>query len=84
MSCNQNILSCGGLFNSLLNHNFWDLTKFKKFADNKLYIAEVMICLSDRVQKIAGTEENGGFRLITSIFFNQKFELCAKSLNETT
>ena len=42
------------LLNSLPNDNFLDRTKFKAFADDKLYVAKIMICVFDRVEKIAG------------------------------
>ena len=50
--------------NLLPNNNFLDLTKFKAFADDKLYVAKIMIPVSDRVENIVGKGEK---MLVTSI-----------------
>ena len=50
------------MFNSLPHNNFFDLTKFKAFADDKLNVAKVMIYVFDRVENIVGKGENAVYQ----------------------
>ena len=38
------------------------MTKLKAFADDKLYVAKVMIYLFDRVENTVGKGENAGYQ----------------------
>ena len=42
--------------------SFLDLTKFKALADDKLYVAKIVIYLSDRVENIIRKGENAGLQ----------------------
>ena len=41
---------------------FLDMTKLKAFADDKLNVAKIKICLCDRVENTVGKEENAGYQ----------------------
>ena len=57
--------------NSLPNIKILDVTKLKAFADNKLNVAKMTICLFDRVENIVGKGENTGYQHF--LFFPQCF-----------
>ena len=50
------------LFNSLPNDKISDKFNFKVFADDILNVAQIMICISDRVENIVRKGENGGYQ----------------------
>ena len=53
----------GGLtLNSLPNNTFFDWTKFKAFADDKLNVTKIMISVFDREENIVGIGENAGYQ----------------------
>ena len=41
---------------------FFEWTKFKAFADDKLNVAKIMISVFDRVENIVGKGENAGYQ----------------------
>ena len=41
---------------------FFDWTKFKPFADDKLNVAKIMVSVYDRVENIMGKGENAGYQ----------------------
>ena len=48
--------------NYLPNDKILDFTKLKAFADNKLNVAKIIICLFDKVENIVGKGENAGYQ----------------------
>ena len=48
-------------YNPLQNGNILDWSKLKAFANDKIYVAEMIISLSDRVENV-GIGENAGFQ----------------------
>ena len=60
--------------NSLPNDTILDCSKLKSFADDKLYVAKIMISVQDVVENIVGKGYNVGYQhflLFTRCF--QKF-----------
>ena len=57
--------------NPLPNDKIWDVTKFKKFAGDKLKIDEMTISLFDRVENTEGKGENAGYQHF--LLFSQYF-----------
>ena len=47
---------------SLRNDKDLDWSKLKAFADNRIGVNEMMICLSNRIENIVGKGENAGFQ----------------------
>ena len=45
---------------SLTNNKILDVNKLKAFADNKLYVAKMIISLFDKVENTVGKGENAG------------------------
>ena len=46
----------------LPNDKFFDMTKLKAFADDKLKLAKMKIFLSDRAENTVGKGENAGYQ----------------------
>ena len=40
----------------------WDQSNLKAFADNISNLVQMMICVTDRVEKIVGKAENAGYQ----------------------
>ena len=57
---------------SLPNDNNLDVTKLKAFADDKINVAQMMISVFDRVEKIVRKGENAGYQHF--LLFSQCFE----------
>ena len=51
--------------NSLPNNKFLDQSNFKAFADNILYVVQIMICVSYMVENIVGKGENAGYHIFS-------------------
>ena len=50
------------MINSLPNNKILDWSKPKAFADQNLYVAQIMIYVFGRVENIVGKRENAGFQ----------------------
>ena len=50
------------LFNPIPNDKILDWSKLRAFADHKIFVAEMMISHSDRVENIVGIGENAGYQ----------------------
>ena len=61
-------------FNPLLNNKFLDLTKLKAFADDKLNVAKITICLFDRAENTVGKGENAGYQHCLLSFSNSVYQ----------
>ena len=48
--------------NSLPNDKFFNVTKLKTFADDKLNVARMVISYLDRVENTVGKGENAGYQ----------------------
>ena len=48
--------------NPLQNNKFFNVTKLKAFADDKLNVAKIMIVLFDREENTLGKGENAGYQ----------------------
>ena len=66
-----------GLVNSLSNGKILDQSKLKAFADDKLKLFKMANIVLDKVEKIAGKEENAGHQhfLFFPQFFQKPFSL---------
>ena len=53
---------CLGKVNPLRNGKILDWFKLKAFAEDKITVAEMMISLSDKVEKIVEKGENAGYQ----------------------
>ena len=49
-------------FNPLSNDKFFDWSKFKAFADDKIKVPKIMIFVCDRDENIVGKGENAGYQ----------------------
>ena len=70
-------------FNALPNKKFLDVTKLKAFADSKLNVAKMTICLFDRVENTVGKRLNASDKhfLLFSQFSKAFFCRVVKSGN---
>ena len=62
--------------NSLPNNKILDVVKFKAFADDKIYVPQMMISIFGRIEIIVGIGENAGyhhFLLFPHCFQNATF-----------
>ena len=60
-------------FNPLPKDNFLDWTNIKAFADDKLTVADLMICVFDMKENIVGKGENAGYQHFLTTFSKDFF-----------
>ena len=56
------IIAIHGRFNSLPKDKIFKVIKLKTFVDDEIDVAQMMISVFDRVEKIIGKEENAGYQ----------------------
>ena len=70
------------MFNSLPNDKNLDLSKFKAYADDKMYVTKNLIFVLGKVKNILGKGENAGYQhflLFPTCFQKASTEMVVKS-----